>query len=92
MAIQTVKFFEVGDRYDEEGKGPFQVIGRFWDGKEAEKYARGRGNYGSDATVKPQNLVVADSCEDMDNYRDEELRLKALGKLTDEDKRVLGLL
>lgn len=91
MSIKTVKFYEVGDSFDAEGKGPHEVIGRFWEQPESDKFAKGRGNYGKDAQVKPVTLIIADTCEDMDNYRDEELRQKALKKLTDEEKRVLNL-
>lgn len=91
MGVKTIEFFEVGDAYDAEGKGPFKVIGRFWDEDEADKFGTGRGNYGNDAKVNPVTLVIADTCEDMKDYQDAELRQKALSKLSAEEKRVLGL-
>lgn len=92
MGIKTVEFFEVGDDYSEDGRGRFKTIGRFWDRKVADAYAIKRGNFGKDAQVHPVALPIADSIADMDAYHDEEKRQQALNKLTDEDKRVLGLI
>jgi hypothetical protein len=92
MGIKTIEFVEVGDRFDAEGKGSFEVIARFWDGVEANKYAKGRGNYGADALCRSQKLTIADTCADMDDYRTEQVRLKAMEKLTEDEKRALGLI
>lgn len=91
MGIKTIEFFEVGDRYTEDGSGPFQVIARFWDEAVASRYAEKRGNYGSDAKVKPASIVIADTAQDMNDYHQKELAQKALDKLSYEEKVALGL-
>lgn len=88
---KTITFTEVGDSYDAEGKGPYEVIGRFWDDKEAEKFAKGRGNYGKDAHCRTKTLIIAETCEDMEQYKVEEVRQRALNKLSAEEKAALGV-
>lgn len=92
MSIQTIEFFEVGDHYAEDGSGPFKIIGRLWNNDEANAFAKGRGNYGSDAQVKPVKLIISDTVGDQENYLREEFRQKALDKLSYEEKVALGLL
>ena len=91
MGISTIEFFEIGDCYTEDGRGPFTVIARLRDENEAKAFAEGRGNYKKDAVVRPVRLILADTAEDMDAYHQEERRQKALAKLTAEDKALLGL-
>lgn len=59
-----IKFYEVGDAYDAEGRGPYQVIGRFANEKDAKDYAKKRGNYNTDAKVTKQEFVVAESLDE----------------------------
>lgn len=90
-AIEPLEFYEVSDVFTEDGRGPQTVIGRFWDSKVADEYAQDRGNYRTDAKVKKVNLHIANSIEDMEEYKTEEIRQKALAKLSTEEKRALNL-
>jgi len=88
----TLEYFEVADAYDAEGKGPTEVIGRFTREGDAEAYARGRGNYGADARVIRKYLIISESLEESEDAKNERTRQAALAKLTDKEKRVLGLI
>ena len=89
--VNTIKYFEVGDCYDAEGRGPFKVIANFTKEKDAKKYAEKRGNYGHTANVNPKVLIIADSIEEMTEYNNEAERQKALKKLTPREIEILGL-
>ena len=89
--MKTITYYEVGDSYDVEGKGPFQVIARFFSKSEANKYAKGRGNYSSDASVSQKTIIIVDTAEQMEEYDREAKRQAALRKLTEEERELLGL-
>jgi len=56
MATHVYEYYEIGDAYDPEGKGPWQTIARITDHSEAKRYSRGRGNYNRDAQVRLSKL------------------------------------
>lgn len=91
MGIKVIEYYQVADVLTEDGRGSETVIGRFWDEKVANRFSIGRGNYGSDAKVRKVELVIADEQEDMDAYHVEEVRQKALKKLTEKERKALGL-
>jgi len=91
MATHVYEYYEIGDAYDPEGKGPWQTIARITDQHEAKLYSRSRGNYNRDAQVRPVKVVVVDTADEMKEYQEEEKRQRALDKLTAEEKKLLGL-
>jgi len=91
MATHVYEYYEIGDAYDPEGKGPWQTIARITDHSEAKRYSRGRGNYNRDAQVRPVKVVVVDTADEMEDYGREKKRQAALDKLTAEEKKLLGI-
>lgn len=91
MAVQTIEYYEVGDAFDAEGKGPFTVIARITDEREAHSYAMNKGNYGRDAIVRKVTFVIVDYAHEIDALKREEKRQAALNKLTEDEKELLGL-
>ena len=91
MATHVYEYYEIGDAYDPEGKGPWQTIARITDFEEAKKYAKNRGNHKFDARILPVKVVVVDTADEMKEYQEEEKRQRALDKLTAEEKKLLGL-
>lgn len=87
----NIEYYEVGDCYDAEGRGPFKVIARFTKGADANKYAYRKGNYGSDAKVNLCRLQIAESIDEMTEINKDALRKSALNKLSQAEKEALGL-
>lgn len=85
----TIKFYEVGDAYDAEGRGPYQVIGRFTNEKDAKDYAKKRGNYNADAQVTKKEFVVAESLDEHLQAKEIETAQKILSRLNHEEKEAL---
>ena len=80
-----------------EGRGPMVSAGIFTRREDAEKLD-GRSKYHAMGVINPlypaikvMRVKVYHSMEDFDNNSDESIREKALSKLTDADKLVLGL-
>lgn len=86
-----VNYYEVGDSYDVEGKGPFETIARFSKEQHARIYAQGTGNYGRDALVKPKSIMIFESLKEVEDYDEAKEKKIALSKLTDREKTLLGL-
>lgn len=57
----------------------------------AYEAAKGNGFYGSDAGVRKETIRIFDSVEDWKGQEDKDKKAAALAKLTDEEKRLLGL-
>lgn len=90
--MQVIQYFEVSDSFDPEGKGPRKILANFSGEEDAEKYSKGKGNYGKDANVIPRTLIICDGVEDIEQKIHEEKRQRALSKLSEEDKIILELL
>ena len=87
----SIKYYEVYDRYDPEGKGPIRVIGRFANELDAKKYSKNKGNYG-DANTREITLHIAESIEEKTKCDEQDHMEKALSKLTSYEKSLLGLI
>lgn len=91
MGIQVIKFYEVSDCFSADGRGATTVIGRFTSNAVANDYAFGRGNYGRDANVTYREINLYESIEDIERKEEESLVNSALSKLSDKEKKALGL-
>ena len=90
-----------GDGGDEYRRGP--VIGVFTDENRADRHADGKGWYGGNGGVSERKAIhlsdgtvylIEGSPIDLNltaRQHDAEVRLKALNKLTAEEKRILGI-
>lgn len=89
-----------------EGRGPMLLHAAFSDGEEAIKYVEKqggifgskqevvRGKYGHYASGNGYQIVeqpVYKSGEDIETIEREQLRARALGKLSEEEREVLGI-
>ena len=73
-----------------EGRGPMITIGTFWNKYDAAEAARGWGVMGvGDGEVR--EIKVYDSWTEFKKLELEDVRQKALSKLTDEERMVLGI-
>lgn len=82
--------FELSVTIDERNS---RILGYFTDQYVAQKIGKGAGWYGSDGTVKATTLDIKiyESEEEYLEDKKENKREKALAKLTNEEKRLLGL-
>lgn len=85
----TLKYYEVGDCYDAEGRGPWECIGRFVNITDANKFALKKGNYGKNADVRPVDLNVAESIEEHDIATELKAAQKVLAVLTPAQRAAL---
>lgn len=85
---KIVKFTEV---YEDGRLGRVTVIARFSNEMTAKAYARGRGNYGSDAHTRKVEFTICDTIEEVELCKKDDAKAKALAKLTPEERRLLGL-
>lgn len=71
-----------------------ELFGYFIKESDAKELSKGRGWYGSDGTVKPEvvNIRIYESKADYLNRMEMNEKEVALGKLTDREKQLLGLL
>jgi len=75
-----------------EGRGSDVTIAFFTNEAAAIRAARGRGPMGSDAYVRPhQKPMIFDSYEAYAASQKQDIRRQALAKLSQEEKRELGL-
>lgn len=76
-----------------EGRGRDVLLARFLDRPEAEKFAIGKGVFGTNADVKHkiEHIVIYDTVEDYDKFYHEEEKRAALAKLTARERTILGL-
>jgi hypothetical protein len=87
--------------FDRGGLGP--IIGFFSSRIDAEKFAKGKGYYGSNGTVRERFAIIQDDQVylldredpiDLDRKKElktEELKNQALSKLTEEERKALNL-
>lgn len=75
-----------------EGRGPVRWVSAFTTRELAEQVAATLpGVMGTPNTTKPRELPLYASMEEYESRQEYEARLKALAKLTEEEKRLLGL-
>ena len=76
-----------------EGKGPMKNLAAFWDKKLAEECSSKEGGCMGMRMHHPfvDTLPVFDSVQDRSEYIKGDARRKALAKLTENDKVLLGL-
>lgn len=102
-SIKYLSGYEVrGERDTTEGKGGTYLIGYFTDKVSADKAAAKKGVWDHPGPIYPVELVEISFSDgskayypnqpiELINITNEELKARALEKLTPEDKRVLGL-
>lgn len=101
--MQTIRHFEVYGHTDTtEGRAPMKVVARFKHRKDAEEYVKSKG-YAKWCVMGHQNLkydmsnireatmVILDSIDELKDMELEELKNRALAKLTHAEKQALGL-
>jgi hypothetical protein len=86
-----LSYYEVYDVYSEDGRGPITIIGRFTNESDATGYAKGRGNYNSNARVKPASIAIVESLDEAEDFDKIKKRNAALAKLTPAERVLLGL-
>lgn len=100
--VKTLKAYEVLGDSDCEGRGPRYVVGYFLSHDVAKRAARGQGASGTEGYVNPVDVIAIalndgkfkyylDKPIELKYESDEDIRLRALSKLTQEEKRVLRL-
>ena len=88
----NIAYIALGNTDTVEGKGGMKSIGAFWDKKLAEDVsAREGGCMGQPQKPWIDEIPIFDSLEDREEYKQGDKRRKALAKLTDADKHILGL-
>lgn len=89
-----IRGFEVLTNSDTtEGRGIPVHVAYTFDEQTANEIAKGRGVMGTMADVKPidKTICILDSFDEFEELQNVEKREKALAKLTDEEKQLLGL-
>jgi len=66
MPVQVIEFYEVSDVYSEDGRGTPTVIARITDHDEAFRYAKGKGYFAGDASVRPRTITIVDKALEME--------------------------
>ena len=101
--MQTIKCFEVmGNTDTTEGRGPMKVVARFSDYDEAVKYVKSKAyaqwcvmGYQNEKTdlnnIREATICILDTVEELFDMNREELKAKALAKLTKAEREALGL-
>jgi len=101
--MQTIKCFEVYGHTDTtEGRGPMKVVARFFDHGEAVKFVQSKAYarwcvMGFQDTkydvnnIKEACIVVLDNVQELEQQQLEETKMRALAKLTKEERAALGL-
>ncbi len=87
----NITYYKVWDVFTVDGRGPPTEIGKFTNERDANEWARGKGNYNGDAVVSEINLNIAESIEEHAIYTQAEARQKALNKLNAADRIALGI-
>ncbi len=83
--------YKVHENYSEDGRGNNNtIIGYFINKDDAEKIAKGKGNYGQ-GNAKIEAIKLFESIRDFNENNDEAIRTRALNKLNDAEKQILGL-
>lgn len=86
--INRITYFEVSNNC---GLGTVKVLGNFSNREAAYEFAAGKGDWGHRATVQQKYLVIVDTIDEQVKVDEDKIRQVALTKLTDEEKRLLGL-
>lgn len=98
--IKAIIFAVKANRDQTEGKGPMYTVARFSNKEEAiqlqisKDFARDYGVQGTPyaaSDVEEEEIKVYDSFAEYSLEKREDIRKRALAKLTQEEKRVLGL-
>lgn len=89
--VKIITFWEVSDVYSVDGVGSSTVIGRFNTKDTATAYSKGKGNYGKHAKVNQVTMQICDTLADIEQAKKNDKIAKALEKLTDEEKELLGI-
>lgn len=87
----TLTYYEVGDCYDCEDRGPFTVIARFKNIDDANLFKRGKGNYSNDAKVHSVSVNIAETILEHLETEKQNKKVAALKKLTKEEIELLGI-
>ena len=101
--MQIIKCFEVlGNTDTTEGRGPMKVVARFTTREAATLYVKSKAyaqwcvmgcqNLQYDLNnIKEVTLTILERVDELEQMELEELKARALAKLTDKEKRALGL-
>ncbi len=100
--MQAIKCFEVMGHTDTtEGRGPLKVVARFSTYEVAEQYVKSKaysrwcvmGCQSADDIKKihEATVMVLDTVGELEQMYTEEVRARALSKLSAEERKVLGL-
>lgn len=100
--MKTIECFEVfGNTDTTEGRGPMKIVARFSNENEAIKYVKSpaykrwcvmgyQSNYDLN-NIHKSVIIILDSLDEFEVYTKEDLRRKALNKLSKEEQEALGL-
>ena len=73
--MKRIHYYEVWDDYSEDGRGGrIEVIGRFSYKEDAEEFAKGRGNYGNNASVSEKEFAILENIKEVEIEKDEKLK------------------
>lgn len=100
--MKTIKCFEViGHTDTTEGRGPMKVVARFSNKDEAVKYVKSKAyarwcvmgyqNARDTDNVREATITILDSVDELGLMEAEELKARALAKLTAAERQILGL-
>jgi hypothetical protein len=90
--MKAIHVFEAYTNSDTiEGRGSDVHIGYFTHPDDAHAAARGQGVMGGDAYVRPVAIKIYTTLQEFTGVKNEELRQRALEKLTPEEREALGL-
>lgn len=74
-----------------DGCGPNTTIGTFSSYCDAVAFSHKKGNYGQDAKVRTVVLKICESLTEIEKLNKDNIKEKALAKLTVEERKALGV-
>ncbi|MDD4151865.1 MAG: hypothetical protein PHR68_04585 [Candidatus Gracilibacteria bacterium] len=83
--MEKLELYELSER-DDDGRQKIGIVGMFKDLDVAEKVKDGLFQ-----TINKVELIIYDTYEEYIKERNNKIKIKALCKLTSEEKKVLGL-
>lgn len=100
--MKKIECFEVlGHTDTTEGRGPMKVIARFSTETAANKYIEssaykkwcvmGHLSTYDKNNIKRTTIIILDSVDELSELENEEFKARALAKLTQQERKVLGL-
>ena len=101
--MQVIKCFEVmGNTDTTEGRGPMKVVARFTNREAATLYVKSKAyaqwcvmGYQNEKTdlnnIREATLTILERVEELEQMELEELKARALAKLTEKERKALGL-